>query len=96
MSRADIEKLAGVARRAWLDSPDGAIDALELWIFQIRAILTAMREPSEEALIAGLRALYPHNLYAWDRLPPQRQTELLSEMRNPWQAVLSTILDESQ
>lgn len=47
---SEIERLAEIAREAWLAAPRRAIDLPEMWVFQLRAILTAMKKLGDDDL----------------------------------------------
>lgn len=83
MSRADIERLATVARTAWLAAPVRAWDGQDMWIYQIRAILTAMREPSEGMCHAAMMTAVRENR-GIEYAPCQG-----------WQAMIDHLLEES-
>ena len=73
---------------------DGAIAELRAPSIRFaRAVIASLRDCGEEALIASLKARYPSNLYAWERLPEQRRLELLAEARVPHEALIDRVLE---
>lgn len=83
MSAADIERLSDVVKQAL---PYVSQSGFEPRVV-VRALLTALREPSEEIIAAGECCLFEHM--------PEARDWTLRATKDAWQAMIDSYLGET-